>query len=192
MKVYIKIHEDMFKEFKFFTYKQIMLFLYYCKNEYDNTNIKKVLYGTNRNRYKKDYEFISKYTEYIKDVRELDNKIDKKVLKKRKGIIPRYYKIKTSTYNLILKDKRISKINLLIILSFIKLYQITYQREHNISIKEFLTFTFGKYTKEYIIFLKETLAIVKSWQYQNGDVFLKDYSLTYNNLHVILDNKSVK
>lgn len=190
MKSVIKIPDKLFAEFKYLTYNQIVLLLYLCKNEDKIDDIKKRIYKTNTSRFNKDLTVIQKYEDYIKDIRELENPINSKELRKNRKLLPRYYKLKISTFELILNDKDITKSNLLIILSFIKLYQNTLQRRHEIKIKELLSFTFNtKHPRLYVNYLKETLDKMISWKYDDNSVFLKSYEIKGKKLYVELDKK---
>lgn len=175
------------------TYKQLILLLLLCKNDDSEEYIKKHYYKKNLKLYNDDLKKMVPYVEYIKQIRDVENPINKKQLKQNKELLPRYYKMKYETFEYIVNDKRITKINLLIILSFIKMYQNTFVREHTVNINQFLFTTLGKkFTFRYKEFLIETLEILKNWSYEDGSVFIKSYKIDGKKLTLEFDKKTKK
>jgi len=190
MKKYIKIHSNLLTEFRNLTYKQIILLLILCKNDENEADIIKTLYPNSYCRLKKDSIKINSYLKYIKELRDIERHIDIKQLKKNKDLIPRYIKMKYSTFDHIINDKRITKTNVLIIINLLELYQITYIRKHHININTFLNKTFNKsFSFRYKEFFIETLEILKSWKYEDGSVFIKDYIIDGKNIDILFDEK---
>ena len=180
-KRYIKIHPKMITEWSKLSRNQILicLVLFYSDTELLN-NFKKKYYGKSKSRYLKDVKRIKEYGVYLNEMVYYNDNAE---LKRT------YMKLKISTLKLIL-DNNMKKQELLVMLYLLWKYQFTYRREFTIGVKELLkeVFNYERHNiTPYKRVLFKTLDLLKSWVYEDGAVFVKDYTIIGDRVRIELE-----
>jgi len=203
MKKYIFIPRGLTKELATLTRNQILLFLFYLKNEEANEKAIKLIYNNRKERWLKDAHVIdAKYKSLILFVRSMQGKRiektgdffkDKEAKQKYALGLMKYFKMKTETYDKIVEDNNILKHELLIILYILEDYQDTFNRTHIYNFKSFRESIFKDISgvKEDYLNKKiyNTLNTIKDWKYEDGSVLLKEYELKNRNIILTYDKK---
>jgi len=151
--------------------------------------IKKKLYHNHIYRYTKDKHVISACNNIIILLKNIQlNRT--KMSKEDREQIPGYFKMKVETFEKILNDNEIRKPELLTILFLLKLYKITYYREHRLKINEtIIEIMGGKNPLQYKKNFFEIIEKLKNWKYTDDSIFIKDYRIEKDDIIIILDEK---
>lgn len=179
MKKYIKIPFNRI-DFNTLTRNQILYLLNLLKNENDEIEFKKIIYGTNRHNAKADKELIvSRYRDVINEIREMDDHQD---------VIDNYFKMKVSTYDIIIKEQPTQN-ELRIILWLLIKYRTTYRRTRQFDLNGVLKELFGPTSRNYKKLFLNTLDKLMQWKYPDDSLMIKKYELNKNILTLYLDER---